>query len=322
MYSAYKTEPGIRPFPTYVFVDLENLAFLAEGLQPLSLACRTQGITFRAYCSPSHTQADRATHLSQSSEKEAADVRMTCDAAILSSFYSETDILLVTDDLWGKTLAAELKAVTHATYDGRLPPVWRARFGGEATISGYLAAFDIHRQRRDRTPSVASGARSRASWSRAGNRASRGCGVSNVSDSGDEDGPPAPRARHITNLNAIERARRGPRQGGGTPACKPSSKPRGPRRWPKGRAPTGGKQVGTISRWSDKGFGFIKPHAGGEDVFLHISQVVMDRVPGLQRQQLHQLTCWDVEFTTERSHKGLAARCVSGPMGRPLPADA
>lgn len=155
MYSAYKTEPGIRPFPTYVFVDLENLAFLAEGLQPLSLACRTQGITFRAYCSPSHTQADRATHLSQSSEKEAADVRMTCDAAILSSFYSETDILLVTDDLWGKTLAAELKAVMHATYDGRLPPVWRARFGGEATISGYLAAFDIHRQRRDRTPSVA-----------------------------------------------------------------------------------------------------------------------------------------------------------------------
>ena len=59
-------------FTRYVFLDLENLAFLAEGLQPLAFACRHHGIEFRAYCSPTHNQADRATRFSRSAEREAA----------------------------------------------------------------------------------------------------------------------------------------------------------------------------------------------------------------------------------------------------------
>lgn len=32
--------------------------------------------------------------------------------------------------------------------------------------------------------------------------------------------------------------------------------------------------IGTIARLTDKGFGFIKPNEGGDDVFFHARQVM------------------------------------------------
>lgn len=63
-----------------------------------------------------------------------------------------------------------------------------------------------------------------------------------------------------------------------------------------GQKPSAGKQVGTIARWLDKGYGFIEPASGGPDVFMHISSFIIDRTPGVSgvsRLQLHSLTRWD-----------------------------
>jgi cold shock CspA family protein len=38
-------------------------------------------------------------------------------------------------------------------------------------------------------------------------------------------------------------------------------------------APPPGKSVGSVVRWTEKGFGFIKPDDGSEDIFCHHSQI-------------------------------------------------
>ena len=35
----------------------------------------------------------------------------------------------------------------------------------------------------------------------------------------------------------------------------------------------GGKSRGTALRWNERGFGFIKPDDGGDDLFCHVSQI-------------------------------------------------
>eukprot|EP00962_Isochrysis_galbana_P024633 scaffold7566_cov122-Isochrysis_galbana.AAC.11 len=37
--------------------------------------------------------------------------------------------------------------------------------------------------------------------------------------------------------------------------------------------PPSGKVVGSVVRWTEKGFGFIKPEDGSEDIFCHHSQI-------------------------------------------------
>ena len=125
-------------FPKYLFVDLENLAFIAGSLQHLSFAASHRLVEFRAYSAPDHSWANRATHWSRSCEKEAVDVRIVCDAAEIASRHKDADILLVTDDLFGRTLAAELSAVTHATYSGKLPVWWSSFLGDKHSLEAFF----------------------------------------------------------------------------------------------------------------------------------------------------------------------------------------
>ena len=40
-----------------------------------------------------------------------------------------------------------------------------------------------------------------------------------------------------------------------------------------GGGDTGGRKKGVACRWNDRGFGFIKPNDGSEDVFCHVSSI-------------------------------------------------
>jgi len=71
-------------------------------------------------------------------------------------------------------------------------------------------------------------------------------------------------------------------------------KSRKPRKWPRGVRPSFSKQVGTITRWLSHGYGFISPHSGGQTIFVQISNVHISRAAEYQRQQLYELTRWDV----------------------------
>lgn len=51
-------------------------------------------------------------------------------------------------------------------------------------------------------------------------------------------------------------------------------------------APTGGHTGSVVTYFEEKGFGFIRPDAGGKDVFFHISRLTQgastDLVPGVK----------------------------------------
>jgi cold shock protein len=57
-------------------------------------------------------------------------------------------------------------------------------------------------------------------------------------------------------------------------------------------------QTGTVEFWlNDRGFGFIKPHDGSEDVFVHISAVMR---AGLLRLEKGQRVGFDAEPDRKR----------------------
>lgn len=71
------------------------------------------------------------------------------------------------------------------------------------------------------------------------------------------------------------------------------------RRWYN---PTAIMETGTVKWFSEeKGYGFIKPASGGEDVFVHQNNIVGNGWDeGLRDGE-------DVEFEVERTEKGLSA---------------
>jgi cold shock CspA family protein len=67
------------------------------------------------------------------------------------------------------------------------------------------------------------------------------------------------------------------------------------------------RQRGVIVKWiTEKKYGFIRPHAGGPDLFTHASQ--LRRIPGIEHQS--PLIGTLVEFCV-----------ITTPQGRPIAAD-
>lgn len=64
------------------------------------------------------------------------------------------------------------------------------------------------------------------------------------------------------------------------------------------------RETGTVKWFSaEKGYGFIAPEEGGEDVFVHYSQIIGTGFRTLEEGQR-------VEFVVEQGEKGLQAQEV------------
>jgi len=90
---------------------------------------------------------------------------------------------------------------------------------------------------------------------------------------------------------------------------KRSRGPAAPRKWPDGVDPSEGKQIGAV-KWfnSEKGFGFIAPASGGDDLFVHQSAI---HSPGFRSLMEGE----EVEFKVVNERGKLKAIDVTGPAG-------
>jgi len=101
--------------------------------------------------------------------------------------------------------------------------------------------------------------------------------------------------------------------GGGQPAGGGGRGSRGgkpsPKKWPDGVDPSEGKQIGAV-KWfnSEKGFGFIAPASGGEDLFVHQSAIY---APGFRSLMEGE----EVEFKIVDEGGKAKAIEVTGPKG-------
>jgi len=94
-------------------------------------------------------------------------------------------------------------------------------------------------------------------------------------------------------------------RGGGGGRGAPSE----PRKWPEGTEPSAGKQIGSV-KWfnSEKGFGFIAPNDGEEDLFVHQSAIFSAGFRSLREGEY-------VEFKVVDERGKKKAIDVTGPSG-------
>ncbi|KAJ1478358.1 hypothetical protein T484DRAFT_1817877, partial [Baffinella frigidus] len=68
----------------------------------------------------------------------------------------------------------------------------------------------------------------------------------------------------------------------------------------RGGGGSGGKETGVALRWNEKGFGFIKPDDGGEDVFCHFSAITDGRCL-IEGGKVEYTKAWDERRGKDRA---------------------
>jgi len=110
-------------------------------------------------------------------------------------------------------------------------------------------------------------------------------------------------------LKAISVVSQGGGTGKGGGRGRGGAAPSAPRKWPDGVDPSAGKQIGAV-KWfnSEKGFGFIAPASGGDDLFVHQSAI---SAPGFRSLMEGE----EVEFKVVDERGKMKAIEVTGPKG-------
>jgi CspA family cold shock protein len=104
--------------------------------------------------------------------------------------------------------------------------------------------------------------------------------------------------------------------GGGDAAARPARPPRDGFRASAPRGPAGGERASQgagagVVKWFNptKGFGFIKPDDGGEDLFVHVSAVEQSGLRGLEEGQT---VAYDVELDRRKGKTSAVNLRVTG----------
>jgi len=108
---------------------------------------------------------------------------------------------------------------------------------------------------------------------------------------------------------AVEVTSKGGGTGGGKGDGRGGRSRQQPRKWPEGVDPSEGKQIGAV-KWfnAEKGFGFIAPASGGEDLFCHQSAI---HAPGFRSLMEGE----EIEFKVVEERGKMKAIDVTGPGG-------
>lgn len=123
-----------------IMFDLENVSDGKDGLALLETLCSASDTELRVYTSAAHPLAHLATHTVESTLRDAVDLRIVWDAALLTQERGESvSLLVVTKDRFGTTLESICGSVESVYPVKPLRQDWSQRLGGANSLDEILS---------------------------------------------------------------------------------------------------------------------------------------------------------------------------------------
>ena len=128
-------------------------------------------------------------------------------------------------------------------------------------------------------------------------------GASNRNGGAARSRSPSPGARRDRSRSRSPGARRDRSRSRSPGARRDRSRSRSPAlgRYGLSSSRGGGRKTGVAGRWNSRGFGFIIPDHGGEDVFCHLSAITDGNMVRHQSDPEHRIYC---SFTDSANRHG------------------